>query len=412
MRALHTSDWHLGRTLYGKKRYDEFENFLTWLSNILLSESIDLLLIAGDIFDTSTPSNRAQELYYKFLCRVALSGCRHVVIIGGNHDSPSFLNAPKELLKVLNVHVVGAINESIEEEVIVLRDKNRPEAIICAVPYLRDKDIRTTEPGETIEDKNAKIITGLKSHYALVCELAEKKRSKILEEFKIEIPIIGMGHLFTAGSKVVEGDGVRELYIGSLAHVDVEIFPPALDYVALGHLHVPQVVSNKDTIRYSGSPIPMGFGEANQQKIVVLVEFTDRQPTVKTVNIPCFQQLVRIQGSLDHILLELKKLKENDSDAWLEIEFTGEDIFESLSDTLNEIIANSKMEIRRIKNRRIIERLLNNISLDETLDDLDVTDIFSRCLDAYEIPGDERPELVARYEDVVKRLQEEDLQAQ
>ena len=92
MKFLHTSDWHIGRSLYGKKRYDEFFAFLDWLAKFIEDQGIDALLVAGDIFDTGTPGNRAQELYYKFLCRVSASFCRHVVIIAGNHDSPSFLN--------------------------------------------------------------------------------------------------------------------------------------------------------------------------------------------------------------------------------------------------------------------------------------------------------------------------------
>ena len=117
MKILHTSDWHIGRSLYGRKRYDEFSAFLDWLAEFIQTESVDALLIAGDIFDTSTPSNRAQELYYRFLCKVSASCCRHIVVIAGNHDSPSFLNAPKELLRALNVHVVGSITDNSEDEV-------------------------------------------------------------------------------------------------------------------------------------------------------------------------------------------------------------------------------------------------------------------------------------------------------
>jgi len=98
MKILHTSDWHIGRTLYGRKRYEEFEAFLVWLAGTIIQEQVDVLLVAGDVFDTSAPSNRAQELYYRFLCRIAASSCRHVVVTAGNHDSPSFLNAPRELL--------------------------------------------------------------------------------------------------------------------------------------------------------------------------------------------------------------------------------------------------------------------------------------------------------------------------
>jgi exonuclease SbcD len=178
MRILHTSDWHLGRSLYGRKRYEEFSSFLDWLAQTIEDEKVDALLIAGDVFDTSTPSNRAQELYYRFLCRVATSCCRHVVVVAGNHDSPSFLNAPKELLRALNVYVVGSMTEALEDEVFVLHADDKPEAIVCAVPYLRDKDIRTVEPGETIDDKNAKLVEGLKNHYADVCAIAEQKRAE------------------------------------------------------------------------------------------------------------------------------------------------------------------------------------------------------------------------------------------
>jgi DNA repair protein SbcD/Mre11 len=138
MKILHTSDWHLGRALYGRKRYEEFSAFLDWLAQRIEDEQVDALIVAGDVFDTSTPGNRAQELYYTFLCRVARC-CSHLVVVGGNHDSPSFLNAPRALLKSLNVHVVGSMD--VEEELVILRDaEDVPVAIICAVPYLRDRD--------------------------------------------------------------------------------------------------------------------------------------------------------------------------------------------------------------------------------------------------------------------------------
>jgi len=136
LRLLHTSDWHLGRLLYGRKRYVEFAAFLDWLLDTLRAEGIDVLLVAGDIFDTTTPSNTAQKLYYRFLQRVADTGCRHVIVIGGNHDSPTFLDAPAELLKMLDVHVVGAATADPAAEVIALRDpEGNVELLACAVPY-------------------------------------------------------------------------------------------------------------------------------------------------------------------------------------------------------------------------------------------------------------------------------------
>ena len=189
MKILHTSDWHIGRTLYGRKRYEEFEAFLTWLAETIQQNEIDALLVAGDVFDTSAPSNRAQELYYRFLCRVAASSCRHVVVVAGNHDSPSFLNAPKELLKALDVHVVGSSTESPEDEVLVLcNEQDAPELIVCAVPYLRDRDIRVAEAGESVEDKERKLIEGIRTHYTAVAALAEHDDA-LMEAYVAEAPV-------------------------------------------------------------------------------------------------------------------------------------------------------------------------------------------------------------------------------
>ena len=412
MKILHTSDWHLGRTLYGRKRYEEFSAFLDWLEQTIEEEQVDALLVAGDVFDTSTPSNRAQELYYRFLCRMAASCCRHVVVVAGNHDSPSFLNAPKELLWALNVYVVGSITENVEDEVIVLQTDDQPEAIICAVPYLRDKDIRRVEAGETIDDKNAKLVEGVKNHYAKVCAMAEQKQAEFKNGGYGSLPILAMGHLFTAGGKTVDGDGVRELYVGSLAHMGHEVFPPSIDYLALGHLHVPQVVGNTEHIRYCGSPLPMGYGEATQEKKVVLIEIKEHSPVIHEIPVPRFQQLVRITGSLDDLRARLTELKDQGSTAWLEIEYTGKDIISNLREMIDEIMANSAMEIRRIKNRRVMDRWILPITDEETLDDMDASDVFTRCLDAFEVADEEREELRNSYNEIITSLHEEDVNAE
>ncbi len=337
------------------------------------------------------------------------STCRHVIVISGNHDSPSFLNAPKELLRSLNVYVVGSMTEALEDEVIVLHKDEQPEAIVCAVPYLRDKDIRTVEPGETIDDKNAKLVEGLKKHYADVCDIAEQKRFEFEKDEHTNIPIVAMGHLFTVGGKTVDGDGVRELYVGSLTHVGDDVFPTSIDYLALGHLHVPQAVGSAEHIRYCGSPIPMGYGEATQEKKVVLIEFNCTTPNIQEVPVPCFQQLARIVGSLDDIHSKVAQLKKEESRAWLEVEYTGSDIIGNLWDILDEVLADSAMEIRRIKNRRVIDRVISTIAEDETLDDLDVCDVFTRCLDAFDVADEDREELSASYNEVIKSLHEEDV---
>ncbi|MDQ6992379.1 MAG: exonuclease SbcCD subunit D C-terminal domain-containing protein [Mariprofundus sp.] len=409
LKVLHTSDWHIGRTLYGRKRYEEFDAFLNWLFDTIMQQGVDLLLVAGDIFDTSTPSNRAQALYYRFLCRVATSSCRHVVVIAGNHDSPSFLNAPKELLKSLDVHVVGDMSIGIDEELLLLTDQHgEPDCLVCATPYLRDRDIRMVEAGESIDDKERKIIEGIQQHYVQVVALAEQKRS----DLALDIPLIVMGHLFTAGGQTIDGDGVRELYVGSLAHVTGSIFPENLDYLALGHLHVPQKVGGSEVMRYSGSPIAMGFGEAKQTKSVCLVEFTGRHAEVCLINVPCFQQLEQIKGDAQQLEARMLELSVSQTVIWLEILYEGDELIGELRAALDAIIEGTQLEILRVKNKRVADKVLNQMHQDETLADLDVDDVFERCLIAHDVPEQQRPELLSAYKESLAALYEDDCRAE
>ena len=409
MKVLHTSDWHIGRTLYGRKRYEEFEAFLNWLAGTIQQNEIDTLLVAGDVFDTSSPSNRAQELYYRFLCRVSTSTCRHVVVVAGNHDSPSFLNAPRELLKALNVYVVGDASSNPEDEVFVLHNEQGvPELIVCAVPYLRDRNIRVAEAGESIEDKERKLIDGIRTHYAAVAALAEHKR----EELGADIPIVATGHLFTAGGQTVDGDGVRELYVGSMAHVTAGVFPACFNYLALGHLHVPQKVNGSETMRYSGSPLPMGFSEAKQKKSVCQVEFHGKSASVELIDVPEFQKLERIKGDVDEISNRILELSAENSQWWLEVIYDGAGVVGDLRERLEEAVSGTQIEILRTKNNRIIDRVLGQTHEEETLDDLNVDDVFERCLAVHDVPEDQWPELLQAYRETLSSLYEDDERAQ
>ncbi|MGP4906915.1 exonuclease SbcCD subunit D C-terminal domain-containing protein [Psychrobacter faecalis] len=271
---LHTSDWHLGRRLYGRMRYEEFEAFLSWLQETISAQKVDVLIVAGDIFDTMTPSNRAQALYYEFLGKVSKLCCEHIVIVAGNHDSPTFLDAPSKVLKFLNVHVIGTACDDLNDEVLVLDAiDGTPHCIIAAVPYLRDRDVRGSHAGESADSKDTNVIKGIRAHYDEVASIAKARQEHLSDAHQRHIPIIATGHLFATGSKTTEDDGVRDLYVGSLGQISADMFDDGFDYVALGHLHVPQRVGGCEHIRYSGSPIAMGFGEAKQQKQVLLVEF-------------------------------------------------------------------------------------------------------------------------------------------
>ncbi|HHE31894.1 MAG TPA: exonuclease subunit SbcD [Chlorobaculum parvum] len=412
MKILHTSDWHLGRTLYGRSRQREFELFLDWLTALVESRGIEALIVAGDIFDTTTPSNVSQRLYYQFLHRIALSPqspCRHIIIVGGNHDSPSFLDAPKDLLRSFDVHVLGAMNGDPVEEVLVLRDADgEPEAVVCAVPYLRDRDIRTVEAGESMEDKNRKLIEGVLRHYAEVARIAEERRQSIGRD----IPVIATGHLFTAGGVKLEDDGVRDLYVGSLAHVGASVFPALFDYVALGHLHVPQKVGGEARLRYSGSPIPMGFGEARQRKLVLEVEFAGRVPAVSEIEVPGFQPLEQLTGSLDDVTAAIASLRSAGSSAWLEIDYVGDQSAAVVQEALEAAVEGSLLEIRRIRNNRPLRQTLGQLEADETLEQLDPDVVFERCLDVREIDEALRPALMESYREVLRSIHEDDVRAE
>ncbi len=413
MKVIHSSDWHLGRSLYQRKRYEEFELFLAWLLETLINEQADVLIVAGDIFDTGTPSNRAQELYYRFLRDVSKTPCRHVVLVAGNHDSPSFLDAPKTVLKALDVHVIGTARDNPADEVVVLYGQSgHPEVIICAVPYLRDRDIRTVEAGESLEEKNRRMIDGVKSHYDAVCATAVAMKTAFENEGSGSVPIIGTGHLFAAGGQTVDGDGVRELYVGSLAHVGCDLFPPSMEYLALGHLHVPQIVGGKDHIRYSGSPIPMGFGEAHQQKLLCAISFESGNRTIREIAIPLFQRLERISGDLEKITETLTNLVAKGESIWVEIEYRGTEVVPHLRELVDGIVENSSVEVLRLGNRRTYDRGLTKSKDDTNLEDLEPMDVFLRCCGELKIEQAQQDELKTVYAELLRSVMEQDLMAQ
>ena len=409
MKILHTSDWHIGRSLYGRKRYDEFKAFLDWLAATLTTRSIDVLLVAGDIFDTSAPSNRSLELYYSFLCRVSESGCRHVVITGGNHDSPSLLNAPREVLRFLDIHIIGSITGVLTDEVLVLRDRDgKAELIVCAVPFLRDRDIREAKAGESLEDKERKLVDGIAAHYREVSVIALQRRT----EEGDDIPIVAMGHLFTAGARTSDIDGVRNLYIGSLAHLKNDIFPVCIDYLALGHLHIPQKIGGLETRRYSGSPLPMSFGEAGQTKSVQIVTFEGIRPTMTTLPVPCFLPLESVRGDLKTILTRLDHLVKARTSILIEVVYDGDDLAGDLQGELQEVVADSEVHILRTVNNRILKQALSPIKASETLADLSIFQVFDRCLSAHKVPEEQCDELRIVFREAASSLAEDDERAE
>ena len=364
------------------------------------AEHIDALVIAGDIFDTATPSPRSQAQYYQFLCRIAAGNCRHVIITAGNHDSPAFLDAPRDILRVLNVHVIGAAREP-ADEVLLLRDRDgAPEAIICAVPYLRERDLRTADAGESPAEKAGKLLDGIRAHYAAAVAHAETLRAA----HGADLPLIATGHLYTAGGQTSEA---HDHQIGTLTHVPASAFPAAIDYLALGHIHLAQRLDSNETRRYSGSPLPHTFAEAVQNKTVCLVTFQGRSAAVRPLAVPDFQKRARLRGDLPALEAQINELAATGDNIWLEIHYEGEAVEGGLHDRLHALTADTPLEILRLKNERIRERVLTQNTDSETLDDLNPLDVFERCLAAHHIPADQRDALRQNYREILAGLDDD-----
>lgn len=332
MKLIHTSDWHLGQNFMFRQRAREHDRFLAWLKETICRQNAELLIVSGDIFDTASPPSYALQMYYRFLADLSHhTPCHTVVIISGNHDSAAVLNAPRQVLKALNVHVVASVSEKPEDDIIqVLDPRSNPVAYVCAVPFLRDQDIRRSIPGESWEDKNKAMITGIQSHYQLMARTA---RNRMEQNSHAGLPLIGTGHLFASGGIIGDDDHIRQIHLGNLGQFNLSPIAGLFDYMALGHLHRCQTVSGLDHVRYSGSPIPLSFGESGHPKHVLGVEFSGASPNIEIekIQIPCFQPLIRISGTFEDVLNHMDTRKdtpenaqEENNETWAEITIRGE----------------------------------------------------------------------------------------
>ena len=369
MKIVHTSDWHLGQNFMGKSRREEHQAFLLWLVETMERESVDALIVAGDIFDTGTPPNYALELYYDFLTKLSLSSCKNIIITAGNHDSIATLKAPKQLLKSLNVHVITTGDASEDEIVKLCDDADKLEGIVCAVPFLRDYVVRDSLSGESLNEKESSLTQGIKEHYKKVYERAELLRAEQ------NIPIIATGHLTTLGSKTSESE--REIYIGGTLALESQFLESMFEYIALGHLHINQRVGC-ESVRYSGSPIPLSFSEASTQKRVNLVEFREKELSVKELNIPLQRSLLVIRGDKESVLEELESVENKET--WIEIHlddanpFHANQVIRAKAEELGLSILALKIDTEE---QRLHSKEFDVISLDE----LSPLDVFSKRLE-------------------------------
>lgn len=415
LRILHTSDWHLGKLLHTQSRYDEFGKFLDWLIEVLVVNQVDILIVAGDIFDTMTPSNRAEQLYHQFLAKAYRHDIKHIIIVAGNHDSPTNLQKTKEVLGILNTQVVGHIGDDAKKEVLTLSNQNGvPTAIVMAVPYLRDRDIRTSGMAHDITTKTQELLQGIATHYQTLADIAKQKQQAIFDTHQVQIPIIATGHLFAAGASVSsKDDGMRDLQVGTLGQISAEIFDPCIDYVALGHIHAPQKVAGKEHIRYCGSPIAMGFGEITKDKQVLLVDFEpDVPPVIHQIVVPIFHSLASIRGDLKGILAQIDNLKKRNEPIWLEIEYAGDELVGDLRTQIMSQLEGSQLLALSIQNKSIAKIGIQKSQSVTNLQTLSEIDVFDKRLANEDISDEQKSALRQAYKQLLQQMHETDHKAE
>lgn len=408
MRFLHTSDLHLGRSLYNADRSQAFTALLEWLVKTVEEQSVECLIIAGDVFDNTTPTYFMQQNYYRFLTRVTQTpSCRHVVVTGGNHDSAQFLNAAGSVLSSINVHVVGQACESIDDEVLVLDDRNgQPQSIVLAVPYLREKDIRASRADEMLEDKERNIVEGVRAHYRAAFERAQQVRSVS----DANLPVMAVGHLFAAECNV--SDEERTVYIGSLAAVPADVFDKGIDYVALGHVHRPQCVGADATRRYCGAPLVMNFSEADRKPTVLVVDIDRSKESsvdITPIPVPAFDRLVRLEGNLSDVLEGLATLKGSTVPVFVEIVLTPTNAMAVAVESCREAAHDAGVQIARIITPAVLARRLAQTEAVTEVASLSPQDVFALRLSKEEsLSQEEKESLIKAHESILQALQEGD----
>ncbi len=388
LKLLHTSDWHLGQKFMGKSRQLEHENFLDFLLKTIQEREIDILLVCGDIFDTISPPNYALNLYYDFLHNLSQNtDIKQIIIIAGNHDLNASLIAPKKLLSIINVTVI-AKGDDIDEEIIEIKDTNNSLlCIVCAVPYLRDSVLRKSISQESYEDKNLALINGIKDHYNKILKKAKNISDKV--------PIITTGHLTITGT--TRSDSEREIFIGGLSSIESSIISDKFDYVALGHIHVSQKISDK--IYYSGSPLQLSFGE-HKRKSIRFVEFKDNNLNVEKIYIPLIRNLKRIKCDLEDIESKLKKISSKNLKTWVELEIKSEQKSEFINQKVLEITKDLNIEVLAIRYPHSKNRIFSEQNL--ALELLKPIDVFKKKL---ELNGIEDKELIESFNEIVNEIQ-------
>ncbi len=404
MKILHTADWHIGKILHKHSLKTEIESFFGWLLTIIETEKIDLLIVSGDIFDLANPSSKDRASYYRVLSQLTKLNVQ-IIITGGNHDSINLLNAPQDLLSHLSIHVIGGAKENLEDELIeIYNTQGKLELVVAAVPYLRDKDLRNINTDKKYHDRTEAVREGIKGHYFALAEICSKKYT--------DIPIIAMGHLYAKGS--ITSDSEREIQIGNAAAVESNIFSPIFDYVALGHIHRPQVIGKNEYIRYSGSPIPLSFSEKEDIKSVVIIDIKEKQKVeIKIKTIPKQRELKKFVGSLQEVQTYLEAYNPDFAlTSFVEIEIT-EDTYSSVKIAEKEELVSSFAEntnFKILKSKINFKTGQNNtadlFTQGENIEDLSPSEVFNKRLESEDLDEARLKMLKEAFLEILEQVQE------
>lgn len=404
MKIIHTSDWHLGQFFYSRSRAQEHQAFLDWLLSQITLLQVNALIVAGDIFDTGSPPSYAREMYNHFVVELQKTGCQ-LVILAGNHDSVAVLNESRELLACLNTRVIASASPDVDDQLVVLNDaQDLPAAIVCAIPYLRPRDIQLSQAGLDSQQKQQNLLQAIADHYRHCYQAALRLRETLGDP---SLPIIATGHLTALG--VSKSDSVRDIYIGTLDAFPASAFPPA-DYIALGHIHRPQQVGGQPHIRYSGSPIALSFDESSTEKSVCLVEFSPQSaPVITPLPVPCVQPLKTLKGSLAEIEQQLASLTPlaDGTPVWLDIEVTQQEYLSDLQQRIEALTEGRPAEVLLLRRSRTgaasgIDRKNN-----ETLSELTAEEVFLRRLSREEeLPEEEQQRLLTLFLQTLEQVRD------
>ncbi len=384
LRLFHTADWHLGHSLHGVSRQLEHQRFLDWLLQELQHQQVDALIVAGDIFDSANPSAVAQTQLYEFLVKArAAQPALNIVLIGGNHDSASRLDAPSSILNALGVTVVGGLVHDADgiawdRLIVPLTNATGDIKAWCgAMPFLRNADL----PPDEQDDEP--LIAGVKSLYGQLFSALQAKAAQ-------GEALILTGHCYMVNGCVSELSE-RKILGGNQHALPVELFPEDIAYVALGHLHLAQQVGANDHIRYSGSPIPLSFDESHYQHQVLQVDIKAGQPVATAaIKIPRSVALLRIPNGKDFAELSaaLAQLEQMDFDdalpieqrPFLELRIRLDKPEPGLRQQVEAVIA--ELPVRLLKITTAYggsDKSLADAIIEERLEELAPLDVFQRC---------------------------------